>query len=29
MILKILFGVILGGLAGFGLNYLTRTIGSS
>jgi len=29
MILKILLGVILGGLAGFGLSYLTRSMGSS
>jgi hypothetical protein len=29
MILKILLGVTLGGLAGLGLSYLTRSIGSS
>jgi len=29
MVLKILLGVILGGSAGFGLSYLTRSIGSS
>ncbi len=29
MVLKILLGVVLGGLAGFGLSYLTRSIGSS
>jgi hypothetical protein len=29
MILKILVGLILGGSAGFGLSYLTRSIGST
>jgi hypothetical protein len=29
MIFKILLGVVLGGLAGFGLSYLTRSMGSS
>ena len=29
MILKILVGVILGASVGFGLSYLTRSIGSS
>ena len=29
MALKILLGVILGGSAGFGLSYLTRSFGSS
>jgi hypothetical protein len=29
MILKIALGLVLGGLAGFVLSYLTRSIGSS
>jgi hypothetical protein len=29
MILKILAGLVLGGLAGFGLSFLTRSIGSA
>lgn len=29
MILKILLGIILGGVVGFGVSYLTRSIGSS
>ncbi len=29
MILKIFLGLVLGGFAGFGLSYLTRSIGSS
>jgi hypothetical protein len=29
MIVKILLGIVLGGAAGFGLSFLTRSIGSS
>jgi hypothetical protein len=29
MILKILLGILIGGSVGFGLSYLTRSIGSS
>jgi hypothetical protein len=29
MILKILLGILIGALAGFGLSYLTRSVGSS
>ena len=29
MVLKILLGLVLGGFAGFGLSYLTRSIGSA
>jgi hypothetical protein len=29
MILKILLGLVVGGLAGFGLSFLTRSIGSA
>jgi len=29
MILKILLGIVIGGSVGFGLSYLTRSIGSS
>jgi L-cystine uptake protein TcyP (sodium:dicarboxylate symporter family) len=29
MTLKILLGLVIGGVAGFALNYLTRSIGSS